>query len=79
MPTVVENRIGKARRVSAAFERVESILRAELEVARAEFANGRVPSSESTARYQTALQRFNDFVIRREVPQDLEFVESCCR
>jgi hypothetical protein len=55
----------------ASYERIESILRLELEAARADFSATQDAAPDVIERYQRALTRFNAFVIRREVPPDL--------
>ncbi len=59
----------------ASYDRIESILRLELEAARAEFSMAEDAAPQVIERYQRALARFNAFVIRREVPLDLRSVD----
>jgi len=60
----------------ASYERIESILRLELEAARAAFSATHEAAPEVIERYQRALTRFNAFVIRREVPLDLRSFDA---
>ena len=72
MSVLLSSQLEEARRVIASYQQIESILRLEVESARAEFTGDRSSSPLAVERYQVALKRFNAFVIRREVPRDLD-------
>jgi len=76
VPAVLSTRLMEARHMIASYERIESILRLELEAARAAFSATQDAEPEVIDRYQRALTRFNAFVIRREVPLDLRSLET---